>query len=300
MNTTANIVLDVNNSNTATHVYAKQGDSVTREIIITLTDDGKRIFPETGSTAIFRARKPDNTTIFNTATINEDGTITATLTDQVLAAEGQVAADVYITDSTGATVLSTGTFYIDVEKLPFSGEYGSYNEFKVFEGIIEELKENNGETFMTELVAGKQNKVLYGSSEPASSLGEAGDIYIKTGTSHDYIVSESIPTAGGSLGYRKWNSGYMEVFGYTSLSNIAITNAWNNNAYYSAEQIIKLPTACQMSLVFQGQISCENGEVWVVPKTIGRTQENIYLASAKSQTLSSLYIHIYLTGRWTS
>lgn len=298
MNTTANIVLDVNNSNTATHVYAKQGDSVTREIIITLTDDGKRIFPETGSTAIFRAKKPDNTTILNTATINEDGTITAALTDQVLAAEGQVSADVYVTDSTGTTVLSTGTFYIDVEKLPFSGEYGSYNEFKVFEGIIEELKENNGETFMTELVAGKQNKVLYGSSEPASSLGETGDIYIKTGTSHDYIVSESIPTAGGSFGYRKWNSGYMEIFGSTSISNVAILVDWNGKAYYSAKQIVKIPTSCQPTAVFQCQISTANGGQWLVLNDAYATQVEFYAVSTTSKTVPSLYFSIYMTGRW--
>lgn len=295
MNTiTENIVLDVNRSNLTTHIYAKQEDNVSREILITLTEDGRRLSPETGSSAILRATKPDGTRILNNATINTDGTVSVTLTDQILAAEGTVKADIYITTS-GGDVLSSGTFCIEVERLPFSDKYGSYNEFKLFEGIIEELKENGGETFMTELVEGKQNRVLYGTSEPASTLGENGDVYIQTGTDQDYIVEQVLPSSGGSIGYRKWNSGYCEVFGYTSLSNVAITSAWQN-LFYSGKQTIKIPVS--LSFIYQGQISAENGEVWIMPKKIGKEQEEIYFVSAKSQTLSTAYLHIFITGKW--
>lgn len=122
------IMLDIDRKSAFQVLYAKQGDNDSRFIKITMTKNGEKIMPGSGDTAAFNGLKPDGNSFINEAVINDDGTITVELTDQVLAVDGAVHADVSIINS--GSVLSTANFTINVEKKPTSDSHiESINEF---------------------------------------------------------------------------------------------------------------------------------------------------------------------------
>lgn len=131
------ISLDVAGKLRYKYIDAKQGDNASRYLKITLLANGKKITPEVGETAIFRCLKPDGHSCLNDGTINRDGTVTVELTSQVLACKGTTKADVSLMK--GDTVLSTVTFFIQVEEAAFSADItSSSDEFLL---LIETIKE---------------------------------------------------------------------------------------------------------------------------------------------------------------
>lgn len=125
---TQSLMLDVAGRNRYKYVYAKQGDSGSRFVNVTMLANGVQIVPESGTTAKIRALKPDGTGVYNPATINANGTITAALTSQMLAVKGDVQADIMLVGSNNE-ILSTVTFYITVEEAPAGEAIVSSNEF---------------------------------------------------------------------------------------------------------------------------------------------------------------------------
>ena len=124
------ITLDVNNCVEYKYINAKQGDIASRFLKITLMENGEKIMPTSRCTASFRCLKPDGRICVNKSTINSDGTITAALTEQVLASAGTVRADISLLD--GKTVLSSATFFITVEASPATeGNVLSSDEFLI-------------------------------------------------------------------------------------------------------------------------------------------------------------------------
>lgn len=122
------IELDVTNCNLYKCIYAKQGDSKSRYIKATILINGERVMVSRDMKAVFRAVKPDGNAIYNPAVVNEDGTVTVELTQQTLAVEGMVDADILIMSSDGEE-LSTAPFKIDVEMSPCGDKIDSDNEF---------------------------------------------------------------------------------------------------------------------------------------------------------------------------
>lgn len=122
------IELDVTNCNLYKCIYAKQGDSKSRYIKATILINGERVMVSRDMKAVFRAVKPDGNAIYNPAIVNEDGTVMVELTQQTLAVEGMVDADILIMSSDGEE-LSTAPFKIDVEMSPCGDKIDSDNEF---------------------------------------------------------------------------------------------------------------------------------------------------------------------------
>lgn len=140
MQITQYITLDMTDGENWQAVHAKQGDDASRFICVTLTASGVVYTPPEGATANFRCLKPDGCSCYNPATINEDGTITVDLTEQVLAVAGRVAADVSLVGTEGQ-VLSTVSFEIIVERAPVGRSIDSANEAKVLENLIEQAQD---------------------------------------------------------------------------------------------------------------------------------------------------------------
>lgn len=131
------ITLDVDSTVNYQYVEAKQYDNASRFLQITLMAGKKEIVPKSDETAIFRCLKQDGTSCINQAVINPDGTITAELTNQVLAVEGTVRADISLIN--GEAVLSTASFFITVGAVPATANSAvSSNEFLL---LIEKTKE---------------------------------------------------------------------------------------------------------------------------------------------------------------
>lgn len=133
-----NITLDVNNRVEYKYINAKQGDHNSRFLNITLVENGNKIIPTGRSRATFRCLKPDGKICFNNSIINDDGSITVCLTQQILAVKGTVRADISLIE--GSTVLSSATFFIQVESSPLSEKGAlSSDEFLVLIEKIEEV-----------------------------------------------------------------------------------------------------------------------------------------------------------------
>ncbi len=134
---TQNISLEVGIRSSYKYLYAKQGDDGSRYVCVTILNSGVKVIPEDGSTAFIRALKPDGHSCYNAAVINSDGTITAELTDQMLAVKGIVDVDICLTGANGS-VLSTVSFKIDVERAPVGDGVTSSNEFLQLKQIVDE------------------------------------------------------------------------------------------------------------------------------------------------------------------
>lgn len=124
------IDLHVDKENLFQTVFAKQGDYHSRFVRVTMYEKDVKIVPEAGASANIRALKPDGTGIFNPCVINEDGTITAELTDQMLAVEGTVTGDIMLIGAENE-ILSAASFQVRVAPIPAGEVIESSNEFLV-------------------------------------------------------------------------------------------------------------------------------------------------------------------------
>lgn len=137
------ISLDFAQKTSPVTVFAKQGDNRTRIIHIQPLMNGVPMNIDTSFqyVAKFAAKKPDGHYVYNdSAKINEDGTITVTLTDQTLAAHGNAICCIVLETQSG-DVLSSQNFTLIVE---FSaGAYqslASSDEIMGLDDLIEQVK----------------------------------------------------------------------------------------------------------------------------------------------------------------
>ena len=111
------ISLDFAQKTSPVTVFAKQGDNRTRIIHIQPLMNGVPMNIDTSFqyVAKFAAKKPDGHYVYNdSAKINEDGTITVTLTDQTLAAHGNAICCIMLETQSG-DVLSSQNFTLIIE-----------------------------------------------------------------------------------------------------------------------------------------------------------------------------------------
>ena len=88
------ISLDIHDTNSQAMLNVKKDDNA-RKIFFSLTDGGRPYKIAEGCTAIFRAKKPDGTILYNSCTIN-DNVIEYTLTSQASASVGIVCLSVIV------------------------------------------------------------------------------------------------------------------------------------------------------------------------------------------------------------
>ena len=131
-----------------TLINAKQFDRNSRVLYVTCYNHGEKFPINSGEhSAYIRYKKADDYSVFNFCEINRKGEIEVELTEQMLAADGVCRADLVITNkgkakvdaNTGeiaaiedAAILSTKTFYIDVEEMAVeNSEIESTYEFNL-------------------------------------------------------------------------------------------------------------------------------------------------------------------------
>lgn len=101
---TKHISLDFYTTNIV-NIYAKQADANSRFVNVTCTDHGKKVeMRKSDMSAFVRVKKNDNTVVYNDAVINDDGTITFELTQQMLAVAGRQTADITILHNPNVTL----------------------------------------------------------------------------------------------------------------------------------------------------------------------------------------------------
>ena len=124
---THEITLEIGSSSLPFYKYMKEGDGGSIYFKITLMANGVKFTPASGDTALIRVLKADGNSCLNPATINNDGTITALITQQMTAAPGTAKADIVIQSSNGSTI-STATFFLDIDFAPVGESIESTSE----------------------------------------------------------------------------------------------------------------------------------------------------------------------------
>ena len=133
------ISLDIKKNGIQAIVHAKKGDIQSRAIIITFRIDGNNYRVADGVTAVIRAKKPDGTVIYNSATV-QDGKVYFLFTSQYCAVAGKYTGEVQLVKS--GKVLYTPKFAINVEDNIYDdSEIESTNEYTQLTEAIEDAQD---------------------------------------------------------------------------------------------------------------------------------------------------------------
>ena len=137
LTTTKYITLDLY-QNRYVATYVSQYDINSRELIVTITDNGKP-YPinQSNVTVNIKYLKSDDKKVINECEILSDGTVKVYITDQMAASAGRNDAELMIVDIASQSVIHTMHFYINVEKSVFSDDdISSENEFIALENAL--------------------------------------------------------------------------------------------------------------------------------------------------------------------
>ena len=143
-----------------------------RYLLCTLTEDGVPRKVKTDETARIRLQKPDKTYAYNDCDILDDGRVFITLTEQILAVEGNAVCDIQLTDEETGIIYSTKNFIINIDKTAVSNSViESTNEFSALNNLIATNKKLNEELNENETVR-KSNEIKRISDEDTRNSNE--------------------------------------------------------------------------------------------------------------------------------
>ena len=151
MKYTKEITVDLAGEMLFGYITAVQGDTNSRTVKITILSNAQPYTIPSGASAVLRCKKPDGKTVLNNATINTDGTVTADLTEQMLAAVGNCRCEVTLYGSDNSS-LTTVPFIVKVTPASVSPDITSSDEFKALTEALSEVN-NVSETATAALTA---------------------------------------------------------------------------------------------------------------------------------------------------
>ena len=173
---------------------AKRLDN-SRYIVCTLTENGVPRGVKTNEVARFRLQKPDKTYVYNDCELLEDGRVLITLTEQILAAEGNAVCDIQLTNEDTGIIYSTKNFIINIDRTAVdNGVIESSDEFDALNNLIATNKKLNDEIKADENlrqsneVARQQNETDRENAETERSKAEA----VRTSNENERIISENV------------------------------------------------------------------------------------------------------------
>lgn len=115
------ITADVARKNSFQAIVAKQNDSDSRFLKVTLCNEGKKIPVEASACVLFSAERADREAKAFAGAVNDDGTVTVPLTGWMLALDDLVRCEVSVIDAEGRKLTST-SFAIEVERASYTGD----------------------------------------------------------------------------------------------------------------------------------------------------------------------------------
>lgn len=118
---TREISVDVAKRNVFSAIVAKQFDTNSRFLKVTLTNLGEKIIVPLSAVVTINAEREDGNSAAFLGSANDDGTVTVPLTQWMLALDGEVKCDVSIVDLEERKLTST-LFILAVEEATYSGD----------------------------------------------------------------------------------------------------------------------------------------------------------------------------------
>ena len=222
MTLTQEITLDIFEAPLFEYINAKQEDNVSRVLVATITANGQTLKPDHNKAqAVFRATKPDGTGVMDPAAIGEDGRVTFALTDQVLAVPGDVAAEIAIVE--GDQILTTATFYIQVERRHGGTGTTSENEFLL---LVEATKKAETAAEGATTAAEAANKAA-GAANTSAQQATAGAEAANTaaGAANTAAGKANTATAGADTAAGRANTAAANADAATKKADTAATGA---------------------------------------------------------------------------
>ena len=135
------ISVEVSKPNLFQAIVAKQNDSNSRFLKITLLDEGEKINVSKGRTVAINAERKDGNSDSFFGEVNADGTVTVPLHSWMLELDGAVTCDVSVIDQENDRKLTSTNFVLMVEKAANSDEDISDDpQTSILISLIEEVE----------------------------------------------------------------------------------------------------------------------------------------------------------------
>lgn len=248
MQTTTEIKLDIARNTSPPTVYAKQGDNGTRYVTATLLENGVPYTLDSGITARIRVLKPDNTAIYNAATVSGN-TVTAELTSQALAVPGVAIAEIGLYK--GAQILTTFIFYVRIERSAVSdNQIESSDEFGVLEETIQQALSTIDIANMAAETANIAAENANAAFDNANTAAEAAN----TAASSANTAAETANTAANiaDTAAETANTAAKNADAATARANAAAAEAENavNDIYHDKNFILSVNDDNSLSLTY--------------------------------------------------
>lgn len=132
--------LDLSKKSPAFALHAKQNDTLTRKIVLSLTDRGRPFNLAEYDTATIYAEKPDGTVVYDNCSVEEQG-LSYILSTQMLTVSGSVSCEIRLSGANGMQSVSCPVFEIYVEEcLQSDGAIMSKNEYSALDNALKQAK----------------------------------------------------------------------------------------------------------------------------------------------------------------
>ena len=169
--------LDIHAAGSQAVLHAKQGDTK-RQILVTLTEDGRPYLISSDCTAVFTAKKPDGSILFNDCAI-EGNLISSTFTAQTTALAGRLdceirlyGADKGLITSPGFDIIVDATVYEDGDVVESAAEVSALTSLVSEANTL--VSEVNRKLENGEFNGPKGDKGDTGATGPAGADGAPG------------------------------------------------------------------------------------------------------------------------------
>lgn len=189
------ITVEVAKPNLFQALVAKQGDSKSRYLKVTLVDNGQTISIDPTSFITINAERPDGKKASFDGEANNDNTFTVPLTSWMLEQEGIVYCDVSVINKQeeGTRRLTSTSFRVNVEKTACCDEDILEDEnYSILVKLIEDTKE------ATESIT-EEYEMLKTAAENGEFDGESAAIEIGTITTVEYTEPAEVTNSGTPL-----------------------------------------------------------------------------------------------------
>lgn len=186
------LYVDESSRNNPSYVYAKQFDTDSRFLKVTLMDSSG-FQPITGL-AQLNALKPDGTTEYVSGTVNADGTTTFKLATNLLSVPGTVSCDISVFgEDEDDLLLTTSSFYIVVDR--------SYYDEDAIESSDEFSTVSTALSQMSGYVASAAASAASAASSAASTAGvvEEAEAYADEASEHADRAATNAQAAQNAL-----------------------------------------------------------------------------------------------------
>lgn len=287
MNSNTNLTVDLQRPNIAVIAYGVQGDSLSRQLTLTLIDGDKPWTPPAGALPVVRYGKPDGTCGFydtlenGQSAVSVSGNIaTVTLAEQALTVPGNVAMQLNFFSAAGMRI-SSFSWVLKVEQAAvedgkiLSSDYGNMLTTAISEAIrlLPQIEAAAGKAEDAEAWAvGQRNGVNVPSGDPTYN------------NSSKYWAEQAYSaTAGGALSYINFNYTGVQESRTLALSDTRCMLGTNSNVNSTITLTIPADSAVNFPQNTEILISRLNGPV-VIASASGVT-----VASEGGRRLISRY-----------